>query len=114
MTKTQIKILGHYLTEWPKDYDYLEVIHGLLDNDPHIIVWEHFEDVESPELIKLIEADLKLERIKFRKIKHYGNVRYLPSCSTAQKFTKLLNKRSLSIDEIEGIKDIGFEVEVIL
>jgi hypothetical protein len=43
MTKKQRKVLNQFLTEYPQDWTFEQVIEGLKNESSEIIVWEPFE-----------------------------------------------------------------------
>lgn len=43
---------------------------------------------------------------------NYGHTRFFPANDVAEKLTKLTKQKSLTTDDIQILKDLGFEIEL--
>jgi len=69
MTKSETFALGEWLSEWPDNWSYRQVIDWLLDNDDYhysededdqrVWVWEPMEDFSGRQIVEYIENTRK-------------------------------------------------------
>ena len=51
-------------------------------------------------------------KITITQKQHYGTYYFYPNCDNSRLFTKLTGRKTLTIEDIKVIKDLGYEVEV--
>lgn len=51
-------------------------------------------------------------RIILKHVRSYGNDRYYPACPLSQMICELLNRKSLTFEQLEIIKSHGVSVEI--
>lgn len=66
MTKYEETALDLYLSEWPRDWDYEEVIEAVAgEMDAYIVVWLPFEDWDGESVAHEIESTRTLLETRF-------------------------------------------------
>ena len=56
MTKIEASALGQFLSYYPADWTYDEVITGIEDEDEGVAIWEPFENYDTGYVIQEIES----------------------------------------------------------
>ena len=51
-------------------------------------------------------------KIKVTQKQHYGTYYFYPNCDNSNLFIKLTGRKTLTIDDLKVIKNLGYEIEV--
>jgi len=53
-----------------------------------------------------------MQSITIKQVNQYGSTVFKPSCTTSQLFAKLAGTKTLTIDALKTIKELGYSIEV--
>ncbi len=54
-----------------------------------------------------------MNKVQIRSEQSYGNTRFYPVNNNAKRFTDISGKKTISLDDMENIKRLGFDIEVV-
>lgn len=58
MTIKQQQVINHFLTQYPEDWTFDQILEGIKNKSPEIIIWEPFEDYSREYVITKILEEL--------------------------------------------------------